>query len=213
VYCRSCDYNLTGVRAGRCPECATAFDPADPASYEALPRRRVRQQQIAAGIGSAVAIGVVIWLGFLTDLSPVLLLIVFAVGAPGLAAIVGGIRLRKSGSSMTMAVLVVLPALIMLGLFYSLAIHMHQSLGGWPKSIGMRGFSSGLERHAHVAFGSFGLLLLTSLLAAPVCALLCVFSRRSRAGLLFSGIYALSFVVAFGAMMLAPSPFLAWWWD
>src|SRR5262245_50988102 len=34
-----------------------------------------------------------------------------------------------------------LPGILMLALFYSLVIHMHQSLGRWPTSIGENGFS------------------------------------------------------------------------
>lgn len=37
MYCRSCHYDLRSLPAGRCPECATAFDPADPATFDAGP--------------------------------------------------------------------------------------------------------------------------------------------------------------------------------
>jgi hypothetical protein len=36
------------------------------------------------------------------------------------------------------------PSFIMLVLFYSLAVHMHRSLGEWPASIGERGFPAAL---------------------------------------------------------------------
>jgi hypothetical protein len=36
------------------------------------------------------------------------------------------------------------PAFVMLLLFYSLAIHMYLALGGWPESIGERGFPATL---------------------------------------------------------------------
>lgn len=215
MYCRSCDYSLVGLPAGKCPECARAFDPADPASYEALPRDRTRRQQYAVGIGSAVAIGAVAWLGFrnASPPAPVLLLVVIAAGVLGLAAVVVGIRPRPSAPSRAITLLALLPALAMLGLFYSLAVHMHQSLEGWPKAIGTQGFSSSLETHAHMAFGYFSLLFLINLLALPVTLLLCVLVRRWRGGIFYLGVYALSYSVGFGAMLLAPSQFLNWWWD
>ncbi len=34
--CRSCSYDLTGLTTNRCPECNTAFDPDDPATFRQL---------------------------------------------------------------------------------------------------------------------------------------------------------------------------------
>jgi hypothetical protein len=167
----------------------------------------------AVGIGSTAALGVTAWLGFRTLLAPFFLLTVIAAGVLGLAAVVGGNRLRPSAPSRAITVLALLPALGMLGLFYSLALHMHQSLGGWPTAIGTRGFSSSLETHASMAFGYFSLLLLVNLLVLPITVLLCVFVRRWRGGIFYLGVYALSYSVGFGAMLLAPSQFLHWWWD
>jgi len=92
MYCRSCNYKLDGLHTAKCPECARAFDPADPASYADLPRTRTRLQQYAVGIGSAVVIGAVAWVGFRMALAPFFLLVVITTGALGLAAIVAGIR-------------------------------------------------------------------------------------------------------------------------
>src|SRR5689334_1703299 len=52
-----------------------------------------------------------------------------------------------------------LPHLILLVLFYSLAIHMWQALGGWPRSIGEGGFPNLLVSHAHITQNFFGVLL------------------------------------------------------
>ena len=177
MYCRSCDYNLAGIPAGKCPECSTAFDPADPTSYEARPSSVARQQQYVVGIGLVVVMGAVVWIGFHNFLAPFFLL----VGAVGLIAVVAGIRLRPSAPSRALLLLALLPMLTMLGLFYSLAVHMHQHLGSWPKSIGTEGFPPPLQIHADAAYWYFGLLVLANLLLLPVGLLLCTFVRGWRA--------------------------------
>jgi hypothetical protein len=51
MFCKSCDYNLTGITDRNCPECGTAFDPADP-DFDpgvSLARRRKRRRVIALG--------------------------------------------------------------------------------------------------------------------------------------------------------------------
>ena len=48
--------------------------------------------------------------------------------------------LKRMGTSRKGIIISLLPSIIMLAFFYSLAIHMHSALGGWPKSIGERGF-------------------------------------------------------------------------
>ncbi len=213
MYCRACDYNLASLPAGQCPECARPFDPMDPGSYEAQPLRRVRKLQYAIAIGSAFAIGAVAWLGFRNG-SPLLVsMIVIATGAFGLAASVVGIRLRSTASSRAVTLLAMTPAAGMLCLFYTLAIHMHRSLGGWPAVIGTRGFSPSLEAHAKLAFGCFSALLMINLAVLPVLLVLCFIVHCWRRGLFYLGVGTTAFVVAFGAMMLAPSPFLYWWWD
>ena len=107
----------------------------------------------------------------------------------------------------------VLPALLMLVLFYSLAIHMHRSLGGWPTSIGEGGFPAALIAHGSVAANYFMILVLVSIFAWPVAFLMCWLIRRWRVCVYYLGIYALSCLACFGAMLLAPSQFLNWWWD
>ena len=37
MYCRQCLYSLNGFAEPRCPECGTAFDPADPATFSQTP--------------------------------------------------------------------------------------------------------------------------------------------------------------------------------
>ena len=98
-------------------------------------------------------------------------------------------------------------------LFYSLAIHMHQSLGEWPHVIGDQGFPQGLVVHADVASFTFGTLLAACLFVLPIAVLLCACVPRLRFALRYLGMYALTSGTTFGAMLLAPEPFLSWWWD
>ncbi|HPY31888.1 MAG TPA: hypothetical protein PLT00_15455 [Verrucomicrobiota bacterium] len=147
-----------------------------------------------------------------TATSPILLFALLA-GIPALAAIVVAFRMRPARQSRIGFIVAVSPSLLMLAFFYSLAIHMHQSLGAWPTSIGERGFPAPLITHASIATGYFGILLLVSIFAWPVAFLLCLLIRRWRVCLYYLGVYALACLLCFGAMLLAPSQFLYWWWD
>jgi hypothetical protein len=144
---------------------------------------------------------------------PLFLLVLIAAGVLGAAVLVAGHRVRPAAPSRGITLIAVLPALAMLGLFCSLAIHMHQSLGAWPTTIGTRGFPSALITHADLALQCFGILFLVSMVAWPVACALCIFIRRWRGALFHLGVYSISCSVCFAAMLLAPSPFLYWWWD
>jgi hypothetical protein len=113
----------------------------------------------------------------------------------------------------TAHVMAALPPIASLCLFYSLALHMHQRLGEWPRVIGDRGFPVDLVMHADVALFTFGSVVAGFLFVCPVAALLCAAVPRLRSSLRYVGIYAMTCGVAFALMQLAPNPFLAWWWD
>src|SRR6266700_2163231 len=147
-----------------------------------------------------------------TSVSPILLVAMVA-GILALVAIFVAFPMRPAKPSRIAVSVAVLPALLMLALFYSLAIHMHQSLGAWPTAIGERGFPPGLITHGSIAANYFTILLLVSISAWPVAFLLCVLIRRWRVSVYYLGVYALTCLVCFGAMLLAPSKFLVWWWD
>jgi hypothetical protein len=75
---------------------------------------------------------------------PIFLMLLVAMGGLGLVAVISGRHLRPAAPSRIMTGVTLLPTLVMLGLFYSLAVHMHQSLDGWPRSIGEDGFPASL---------------------------------------------------------------------
>lgn len=117
---------------------------------------------------------------------------------------------RQSYLALTAAVL---PALLMLVLFYSLAIHLYHFLGRWPGGIGDQGFPQSLLIHESISDYYISILMLLTIFVWPVVYILCVAIRRWRACLYYLGTYALSFLLCFGAMLLAPSGFWNWWWD
>jgi hypothetical protein len=106
-----------------------------------------------------------------------------------------------------------LPSLLMLGLFYSLAIHMRFSLGAWPTSIGEHGFSALLVSHGRVTWQFCAGLAQVSIFVWPAAMLICLLVRRLRRFVVYVLVYALLFVGCWGLMLLAPAPFLNWWWD
>jgi NADH:ubiquinone oxidoreductase subunit 3 (subunit A) len=105
------------------------------------------------------------------------------------------------------------PGLLALGLFYSLAIHMHRSLGGWPSGIGEAGFPPALLAHATIATSYFWILLLLSIFTLPVAILVCLLVPRWRHLVPYFALYALVFIVSIVLMQLAPEQYLYWWRD
>ena len=115
----------------------------------------------------------------------------------------------SSRSALLVALAVPIGALV---LFFTLALHMHRSLGGWPETIGNRGFPEGLLQHESAAFIAFGILLV-GLLLSPVALLLCAAAPKLRGGLSPVATYAAASIAALLLMNVAPDPFLYWWWD
>ncbi len=110
-------------------------------------------------------------------------------------------------------VISVLPSLFMLGMFYSLVIHMRFSLGAWPTSIGDRGFTAALSAHGRLAWDYCAALLLASMVVLPLGILVCLFVTRWRRFVPYFALYGLLYLVCWCLMLLAPAPFLNWWWD
>ena len=135
-----------------------------------------------------------------------------------LAALAAGVALylvTRSSAPLrrpAVAAAILLPALF-LGLFATLAVHMHRALGGWPETIGSDGFPSALALHDDLASLAFAALIFGGMLVWPLAVLLCAVVPRMRPGLRYLGIYAVACGVAIAAMQLAPGDFLNWWWD
>ena len=116
-------------------------------------------------------------------------------------------------TSRTVITIAALPGLVMLALFYSLALHMHQSLGGWPTSIGERGFPPALVVHSAITVNVF-IALFLSLFVLPIPILVCLLVERWRRFAVYFAVYAGVFLLCFAlTQFAAPSHFLYWWRD
>ncbi|MCP4835227.1 MAG: spore germination protein [Phycisphaera sp.] len=211
MLCRGCHYSLIGLAAGSCPECGHPFDPADPRTFvtDLLDQLRGRLFMVGGGLVVALAgIALYCFLSYQTEL----VLIVMA-GTAGLFGFFLGVGLRRTPPSIPLTILSVSPSVIMVGLFYSLAVHMRTSFNGWPGSIGTGGFPPALETHASIAGGYFSWMILVLFAGWPIGFLSCLLVRRWNPGLFYLGVTAISFALGTGVMALAPSGFLNWWWD
>ena len=106
-----------------------------------------------------------------------------------------------------------LPGLSMLGLFYSLVLHMRWRLGRFPESIGNHGFPPSLSRHGEWTWTYVSILSNGSVFAVPALILVTLAMPRWRRWATVPAIYGLTLVGAWGLMLLAPNAFLHWWWD
>jgi hypothetical protein len=115
--------------------------------------------------------------------------------------------------SRTGVVVSAVPSAVMLVLFYSLAIHMRCSLGAWPTSIGNRGFAPGLISHGELTSMFCGILTVATVWGVPIAFLVCLLARSCRRFVIYLAVYTLVYAMCWGVMLLAPAPFLHWWWD
>lgn len=134
-----------------------------------------------------------------------------AVGLAALVAVLVAVRHHEESSRRALLAALAVPVGAS-ALFFTLALHMHRSLGGWPETIGNRGFPEGLLQHESAAFTAFGILLV-GLLLSPLALLLCAAAPRLRGGLSPIATYAAASIAALLLTNLAPDPFLYWWWD
>ncbi len=104
------------------------------------------------------------------------------------------------------------PSLVLLALYYSLACDMYLTLGGWPPSIGERGFPPHLLSHATVGT-SFFVLTIWSILVWPILWGICLLIPIFRSLRIYLGVYVITLALSYGLMLLAPSKFEYWWID
>src|SRR5947207_9837126 len=117
------------------------------------------------------------------------LILFFAVLSGILGAMILTFRMRPARQSRIGLASAVFPSLLMLLLFYSLAIHMRLRLGAWPMSIGDRDFPASLVTHDSLAANYFTIFML-GLFGWPVAFLLCFLVKRWRGLVYYLGVYA-----------------------
>lgn len=127
-------------------------------------------------------------------------------------------RLQHSGENTSKVsrlgvVIALLPSLLLLALFYSLAFHMHRALGGWPNYIGEQGFSPWLVAHAAVTSDYFIASLFCAFILVPLGIVACLRSPEHRKYVTYIAVCGFLFFVSWFVMGLAPKPFLNWWND
>lgn len=212
MHCRGCHYPLSGLTAFSCPECGRPFDAADSRTFVADYDGRERPRLFMVGGGLVVILAAFAVCCFFRYLPGNLVLLAMA-GMPGILGFFLGVGLRRSPPSIPVVLLAALPSILMIVLFYSLALNMRLTLGGWPASIGTAGFPPALETHASIAGGYFGWMIVILFAGWPIGFLSCLLVRRWNAGLFYLGVTAISFAFGVGVMAVAPSVFLDWWWD
>ena len=109
-------------------------------------------------------------------------------------------------------IIAVMPWSLALGLFWSLAIHLYLSHGGWPEMRGTRSFSSALVLHANIQYNYLMLLSLLTLFVCPVMFLLCLFIKRLKKLIIYPSLQILGGILFFFQMLLAPDGYTAWLW-
>ena len=212
MLCRDCQYDLSGLGAGPCPECGRRFDLGDPASFVTESGFEHRQRQVWIGVAAAAVLAaLVFWFGTTNESGLTQVLVV--TGVPGLLAFCGGIPLLRRPLSPRLVVFSMIPAIVLVGTFYTLAIHMYLSLGGWPGNIGNAGFSLALNLHVEIAQNCFWLPSLVLFVTWPIAVVVFAVVRRWQAGIHYLGIVAISWTLGFGLTQIGPDGFLDWWWD
>ena len=110
-------------------------------------------------------------------------------------------------------VVAISPCLLALLLFYSLAVHMHQSLGGWPEKIGTSGFPPALLMHDQIQGAYISYSLVFTFFVVPAILLVCLFVPRWRNFLIYCLLHLVLLPACYGLLQLAPEGYLYWWWD
>jgi hypothetical protein len=112
MHCRDCQYDLSGLGAGPCPECGRRFDPGDPASFVTERGFEHHRRQVWIGVAAAVLLAAMaIWFRTTSGFGLSYLLVV--TGVPGLLAFFGGIPLLRRPLSPRLVALSMIPAIVL----------------------------------------------------------------------------------------------------
>ena len=110
-------------------------------------------------------------------------------------------------------IIAVMPWSLALGLYWSLAIHLHLSFGGWPEMYETTGFSSALLLHAKIQYNYLMFLSLLTLFVCPVMFLLCLLIKRLKKLVIYPSLQILGGILFILQMLFAPDGYTDWLWD
>ena len=211
--CRSCQYDLKGTTEQRCPECARAFDPDNPSTFDGG-SMSARERKRLTVFGTAM-MGLLLLLIAYADSNdrPVVLMLLLYFGIPGLTILLMGLLVRHARNSRLMLLAGLLPGLVVLVSYYSLAFHARLVLGEWPSQAGDRVLPSALHLHIDGSQWAFAMAILAVLILFPILVILGLSIRRCRSLLAPIGLGALALALAIASTILAPDSFQDWWWD
>ncbi len=128
------------------------------------------------------------------------------------AAVVWSIQRGQVVRSAGALALTTLPGLLVLAAFYSLAIHMHVRLQGWPDFYGSDGLPQQLVAHADATHW----VVFTGVLAAlgmPMVLALFAAVPQLRAKMIYPALSGAACWTGLLLTALAPAGFQRWWWD
>ena len=114
--------------------------------------------------------------------------------------------------SKSILLFLLLPGLINLAAFYSLALHMYLSLGDWP-GIGTDGFPDALLLHDTLVSYSFSFCLIFPIFVYAPLWIIFYLVKPIRLWLDKLAAFGVSCIVSTLLTQLAPSGFLYWFWD
>src|SRR5688572_9300541 len=88
------------------------------------------------------------------------------------------------------------PSCVYLCFYFTLVVHMHRSLEGWPSGIGVIGFPPLLAAHANVTAVCLAVVGFLSIILAPAAIVVCLFVPRWRHWALYFALCSGLFVVS-----------------
>jgi hypothetical protein len=121
---------------------------------------------------------------------------------------------QKNSSKITRrwALLLFVPGLITMGIFYSFAARMHSSLNGWPDFCDCEQLPPTLLLHSDIMYWAFGINLLMAL-CIPIALILFYAVPRLRPHMVYPAFLGSASWLCFFATFFAPAGFLNWFWD
>ena len=211
--CRACQYNLNGTTERRCPECGRAFDPDNPATFDRESMSAGERKRLA--ISGTAVMGVLLLLIAYAESNdrPIVLVALLYFGIPGLTILLLGLLMPNARRSRLMLLVGLLPGLVVLISYYSLALHARLVLGEWPNQANDLVLPSALHLHIDASHWTVAMTILAVLILFPILVVIGLSMRRCRFLVAPIGLGALAVAFAIASTILAPDSFQDWWWD